>query len=73
MPEQFTPVDVVRVNYVCDKCGKANVERCDDGMMLAIYPPLYPHKCPACGDVVNLRMMYPGTGYVERKESGDGG
>ena len=71
MGEQFTPVDVVRINYVCDKCGKANVEW--NQIMLTSSPPWYPHKCPACGDVVNLRRAYPTTGYVDRKEDGGNG
>jgi predicted RNA-binding Zn-ribbon protein involved in translation (DUF1610 family) len=71
MPEQFTPVDVVRINYLCDKCGKAHVEW--SHVTLTSCPPWYPHKCPACGDVVDLRRVYPSIGYVDRKESGDAG
>jgi rubrerythrin len=61
MAERTTDVKTVRVAYVCDVCMKREMEFA--GLVLTSYPPQYPHKCPGCGHVVNLRKQYPVIEY----------
>lgn len=37
---------------MCDNC-KIELESTET--VLASYPPLYPYKCPHCGEIYNIR------------------
>ena len=53
---------VVYVECYCDICG--GEMKADTAVVLAVYPPLYPHKCSKCGATKDLREMYPTIKYV---------
>lgn len=64
MPAVETPVDVIRVEYICDKCG--------EGKLLATYGlsnvgTSWRHECSACGDATWKDDAYPLTRYVPRE------
>ena len=66
MAERRERVETVRVNYVCDKCSKGNMEL---QSQLATCPPSYVHKCSNedCSDVMTLETAYPTIRHVDYK------
>jgi hypothetical protein len=61
MSESRAFVRPVRVEYRCDACGNAPMEF--TGQVLTTAPPLYRHKCGACGRYANLSAQYPRIDY----------
>jgi hypothetical protein len=60
MSEKETLVRVIRIELICDNCGKAMKST---GMCLTVQPPLFPHKCSVCGNEENTRKKYPYLKY----------
>lgn len=63
MAQMKTPVQTVRVDYVCDKCREGVMRPLN--IMLTVYPPLYPHRCTHCDAEKTLWETYPYIDYVE--------
>ena len=69
MSEQVTPIEWVRVDYICDKCKT--------GIMVATQyvictnPPRYPHVCNQCKAEQVFEVMYPHNRdlFIESKEA----
>ena len=62
-----TPVTTVRVDWVCDCGGKMR----PTGICYSSDPPLYPHRCEACGKESAARdVVYPR--FEHREASGEG-
>ena len=47
------------VDMECDECKNGLMRLTTDNIMLASYPPQYPHKCTNCGHVTNYNCTYP--------------
>ena len=63
MPELVTPVEYVRIDYICDECGKGKMLQ-DGNIVLTSTPVQIPHKCDKCGFIVNFKNSpYPRNGY----------
>ena len=54
----------ILVNYECDVCGELMKST---GSVKLVFPPLYEHRCPKCGEEINLDKSYPTTEYEELK------
>ena len=65
MKFEDTPMKIVKRTAHCD-CGGLLTET---GAVLYTCPPKYPHKCDACGELVNLDGQYPQAWY--REENND--
>lgn len=62
MPEQETRMEIYRVGYICDECGKGGMRWSDyDGLLT---DPPYPHQCDSCGATKLLSKTYP---RIERR------
>lgn len=57
MPELSKEVRTYEVSYICDVCEKGKM--LPTGVMLASYPPQYPHRCNACGVENVFDRKYP--------------
>ena len=66
-----TPVNTRMVEYVCDECGEGKMLQ-EGESVLAIYPPLYPHKCTNCGCIMNFYVKYPYVEYFDSEEEKEG-
>ena len=66
MAEKITPVEMVEIDYICDKCGEGEMR--PSRFMLASDPPRCPHACTKCGHEQTFLTKYPATGY-RRKEA----
>lgn len=62
--EYRTPVQPVRVDAICEKCGTGYMRRTMGE--LHIPPRAIPHACLSCGHEALLSRQYP---YIEFKES----
>ena len=51
----------------CEPCLEEGEESilAYQNIVLTMYPALYPHQCPTCGDVQNLWNTYPRIIYEE--------
>jgi len=65
MAEKSTPVDVARIDYVCDKCGIGQMEH-RDGLALLTYPARYSHECTHCGACQLFNCTYPRIEYRDK-------
>lgn len=66
MPEIRSEVKEVEVDYLCPRCNKGYLR--PTGMVLATYPPQFPHFCnnPDCDYTETFRdIRYP---YIEYKK-----
>ncbi len=59
---------MVKVEYVCDKCGKGKMVRDYNSPALLPNPPQFMHECTSCNHREALRENYPTTGYREIME-----
>ena len=52
---------VLLVHMQCEECNEGFMEEdeTDMNVILATYPPQYPHKCNKCGYVENYFKCYP--------------
>lgn len=57
MSERTYAVRAVGVEYTCDECQAGVME--PTGVVLASYPPQWPHQCDNCGATKNLWQKYP--------------
>lgn len=64
MAEKYTPVETVKVEYVCDKCGVGTMTR-DNRKPFAYLtdPAQFPHICLHCKHEQTFTVNYPTTGY----------
>lgn len=62
MAEKKRPVQPVRVNYSCDKCGG---DVLPTGACFDSYPAQYPHDCQQCGKRYTFTSLYPRIEYVD--------
>lgn len=62
------PVKVYKVYRACEKCGRGVYKR-DGSIVLTAYPPQYPHKCDACGDMRTFPLEYPCIEYEQTLEN----
>lgn len=73
MPEVETPVDVVRVEYVCDKCGEGTMRTLTGLASLPHHSGVTVTtaagycECSFCGEREWLDRAYPATRYVPRE------
>lgn len=65
MAEKSTPVDVVRIDYVCDACGIGHMEH-RGSVALLTYPARYSHECSHCGAPKLFDCTYPRIEYVDK-------
>ena len=65
MPEVTVEIKNHLVKYACPKCHSFMVW---GGIELTSNPPVFPHTCPKCGLVENLRRTYPYQTYTEIKK-----
>lgn len=61
--EQKIKVVPFMIRLFCNCGGKMIPE----GIVLTVYPPLYPHKCERCGLTENTHNRYPYMSYEEAK------
>ena len=66
MAEKSTPVDVARIDYVCDKCGIGSMVWRNCGVMLESHPARYSHECSHCGACQLFYCTYPRTEYRDK-------
>jgi predicted RNA-binding Zn-ribbon protein involved in translation (DUF1610 family) len=60
-----TPMQVVRVELVCPKCGEGKMAS-TNGPAILSSPPQYPHKCDKCGHEDHVRgYLYPSIEFEE--------
>ena len=59
MAEIEQEVKIYKIYYLCDKCGRGDMQ--PNGVMLASSPPQYPHKCNKCDAVETFNVRYPIT------------
>jgi hypothetical protein len=74
MAERNFPIQVVGVEYICDKCGIGTMEpRPDVAIRWSENPAKYPHSCTHCGATAALTERYPTVRHlrVETGESND--
>jgi len=63
-----TPVNVERVDRLCELCGgimKPTAQPTNEN------PPRYEHTCPKCGHIEMYRQPYPTYVYTEREADND--
>ena len=63
MSEKRVEVKTFIVRLTCHKCGEGEMK--PTGHALASNPPLYPHRCHACGAEVTCDERYPKLEYGE--------
>jgi len=54
MPEKWYKSEEIKVDYICDECGKGKMLS-----LLTVFPGLFPHMCPKCETIKNLKHIYP--------------
>jgi hypothetical protein len=59
--ESETPVEVLCLDYTCDKCERGRMR--PDGVSPPSQPVTYPHKCTVCGHTASLHKRYPDIIY----------
>lgn len=64
MPEVMEPVDVYRVDRICDKCHEGRMR--PTGIVLTSFPEQIQHVCTSCGNVQAYMFSYPRIVYVEK-------
>jgi|694.fasta_scaffold06610_19 DNA-directed RNA polymerase subunit RPC12/RpoP len=72
MAERNFPIQVVGVEYICDKCGIGTMK--SHGKVACPADPVeYPHSCTHCGATAELTERYPTVRHlrVETGESND--
>ena len=57
MPEVKVRVRTYTVTYLCDACGKAELQ--STGIALMSHPAKYEYKCPGCGNRTYMSETYP--------------
>lgn len=65
MPQVTKPVQMVKIEYVCDECGEGTMVRDWDAPALMSHPPLFMHECTHCNHRQTLTTIYPTQGYKE--------
>lgn len=63
MSETRSQVRVMRVDYICDKCGEGGMVF--TGQVALSNPPYHYHRCEVCGWTQAFPMTYPRTEYVQ--------
>lgn len=58
MAERNFPIQVVGVEYICDKCGIGTMKPHGEVAWLTD-PVQYPHSCTKCGATIALNERYP--------------
>lgn len=61
MKARHTPVEMVQVEILCDKCDEGSYH--GTGQVLTSNPPQYPHRCNHCGDTKTFKNRYPTVGH----------
>lgn len=63
MSETRSQVRVMRVDYICDKCGEGGMVF--TGQVALSNPPQHYHRCEVCGWAQTFPLTYPRTEYVQ--------
>lgn len=62
MPEKWYKSEELKVDYICDECGKGKMfPLIAKDLAIGVGLDSYPHICQECGAVKNLDHIYPGT------------
>lgn len=67
MSETRSQVRVMRVDYICDKCGEGNMVFTGQ-VSLSTHPPQHYHHCDVCGWTQPFPVTYPRTEYVQEAQ-----
>ena len=69
MYELKQEVKTYMISKICDCGGVFQYE--SNNIMLATYPPQYPHICSFCGKINNFNCIYPKIEYeyIDQKEN----
>lgn len=69
MGETRNKVTPVKVDMICDVCGQGWMRPTNAMVSLAVYPPLFPHVCDACGHTENYSKQYPCIEWEDESDS----
>lgn len=58
MAEQTYELKPVGVRYVCDACGKGEMQHVGGAVLMSL-PPKYRHICTHCGREQHFTKLYP--------------
>ena len=65
MAEQTFQIEVVGVDYVCDKCNAGTMH--PHGQIAYMTDPIkIPHKCNNCGAIKNFSERYPTVRHLRK-------
>lgn len=63
MGETTTPLKPVKVDHLCDACGKGHYRPTGGALMSS--PAQYPHTCNQCGDQKTFKKRYPFIDFID--------